>query len=108
MLEIAHLDQLESEAIFIFREAAAQFGRPALLFSGGKESMVMVKLAQTAFWPAKVPFPLLHIDTGHNFPETIQFRDERARRTRMKLLVRTVEDSIKSDRVHEERKTHSS
>jgi sulfate adenylyltransferase subunit 2 len=72
---LSHLKQLESEAIYIMREVAAQFERPVLLFSGGKDSIVMVRLAQKAFWPARFPFPLLHIDTGHNFEETITFRD---------------------------------
>ena len=71
----SHLDQLESEAIHVMREVAAQFERPALLFSGGKDSIVMVHLARKAFWPGKFPFPLLHIDTGHNFLEAIEFRD---------------------------------
>ena len=73
---ISHLRQLESEAIFIFRECAAQFEKPVLLFSGGKDSIVMAHLAHKAFWPSKLPFPLMHIDTGHNFIETINFRDE--------------------------------
>ena len=72
---LTHLAQLEHEAIFIMREVAAQFERPALLFSGGKDSIVMVRLAQKAFAPARLPFPLVHVDTGHNFPETIAFRD---------------------------------
>src|SRR5690606_6724933 len=71
-----HLDELEAEGIHILREVAAQFERPAILFSGGKDSVVVVHLARKAFWPARMPFPLLHIDTGHNFPETIAFRDE--------------------------------
>ena len=73
--QLNHLDQLEAEAIFVLRETAAQFQNPALLFSGGKDSIVMAHLAAKAFWPAKIPFPLLHIDTGHNFPETIAYRD---------------------------------
>jgi sulfate adenylyltransferase subunit 2 len=75
-----HLLQLESEAIFVMREVAAQFERPALLFSGGKDSIVMVELARRAFAPGRIPFPLLHIDTGHNFQETLDFRDDLARR----------------------------
>jgi sulfate adenylyltransferase subunit 2 len=100
---LTHLAQLEHEAIFIMREVAAQFERPALLFSGGKDSIVMVRLAQKAFAPAKFPFPLVHIDTGHNFPETIAFRDELARTTGGRLVVRYVEDSIKLGRAAEEK-----
>ena len=73
---LTHLEQLESEAIFILRETAAQFERPGLLFSGGKDSIVMAHLALKAFCPAKIPFPFVHVDTGHNFPETIEFRDK--------------------------------
>ncbi len=98
----SHLQQLESEAIFVFREVAAQFERPVLLFSGGKDSIVLVRLAQKAFWPGRFPFPLLHVDTGHNFPETIAFRDELAERTGAQLLVRTVQDSIDRGRAVEE------
>ena len=90
----SHLDQLESEAIYVMREVAAQFERPVLLFSGGKDSIVMVHLARKAFWPGKFPFPLLHIDTGHNFPEAIEFRDRMAADMGCELLVRLVQDSI--------------
>ena len=100
---LTHLAQLEHEAIFVMREVAAQFERPALLFSGGKDSIVMVRLAQKAFWPAKFPFPLVHIDTGHNFPETIAFRDELVAETGARLIVRYVEDSIKAGRAQEEK-----
>ncbi len=100
---LTHLAQLEHEAIFIMREVAAQFERPALLFSGGKDSIVMVKLAQKAFWPAKFPFPLVHIDTGHNFPETIAFRDQLVAETKSRLIVRYVADSIKAGRAVEEK-----
>ena len=100
---LTHLAQLEHEAIFIMREVAAQFERPALLFSGGKDSIVMVRLAQKAFAPAKFPFPLVHIDTGHNFPETIEFRDWLAKDTGARLVVRYVEDSIKLGRAVEEK-----
>jgi sulfate adenylyltransferase subunit 2 len=98
----SHLAQLESEAIFVMREAAAQFERPVLLFSGGKDSITMVRLAQKAFWPARFPFPLLHIDTGHNFPETIEYRDWLAEVTGAELIVRTVQDSIDAGRCREE------
>ena len=100
---LAHLTQLEHEAIYVLRETAAQFDRPALLFSGGKDSAVLLRLAEKAFHPAKIPFPLLHIDTGHNFPETIQFRDELARTSNHTLLVYLVADSIRLGRVQEER-----
>ncbi len=93
---------LEDEAIYIMREVAAQFERPALLFSGGKDSITLVHLAQKAFFPAKVPFPMLHIDTGHNFPETIEFRDRLAEQTGIQLIVRYVQDSIDSGKVKEE------
>lgn len=93
---------LEDEAIYIMREVAAQFERPALLFSGGKDSITLVHLARKAFYPAKVPFPMLHIDTGHNFPETIEFRDRLAAHTGIQLLVRYVQDSIDQGKVKEE------
>ena len=83
--KLNHLEQLESEAIFIFREAVEQFENPVILFSGGKDSITLVHLAYKAFFPAKIPFPLLHIDTGHNFPETLVFRDELAKRYNVKL-----------------------
>ena len=98
----SHLEQLESEAIFVMREVAAQFERPILLFSGGKDSIVLVRLAQKAFWPARFPFPLLHIDTGHNFPETIEFRDQLVVDTGAELLVRYVQDSIDRGRCVDE------
>lgn len=94
--------ELEHEAIYIMREVAAQFERPALLFSGGKDSITLVHLARKAFYPAKVPFPMLHIDTGHNFPETIEFRDWLAEHTGMQLIVRYVQDSIDQGKVKEE------
>ncbi len=100
---LTHLAQLEHEAIFIMREVAAQFERPALLFSGGKDSIVMVRLAQKAFAPAKIPFPLVHIDTGHNFSEAIEFRDWLAKDLGARLIVRYVEDSIKAGRATEEK-----
>ncbi len=94
--------QLEHEAIYILREVAAQFEKPAILFSGGKDSITLVRLAQKAFYPATIPFPLLHIDTGHNFPETIEFRDNLVRETGAKLIVRYVQDSINQGKVKEE------
>ncbi|WKN46111.1 sulfate adenylyltransferase subunit CysD [Tunicatimonas pelagia] len=100
---LTHLRQLESEAIFIMREVASQFEKPVLLFSGGKDSIVMVHLAQKAFWPAKIPFPLMHIDTGHNFPETIEFRDRLVDELGAKLIVRYVQDSIDQGKAVEEK-----
>lgn len=97
-----HLKQLESEAIYVIREVAAQFERPVLLFSGGKDSIVLSHLAYRAFYPGRIPFPLLHIDTGHNFPEALEFRDELARKFNVQLLVRYVQDSIDQGRVVEE------
>lgn len=94
---------LEDEAIYILREAAAQFERPAILFSGGKDSITLVRLAQKAFYPGKVPFPLLHIDTGHNFPETIEFRDWLVKTTGVDLTVGYVQDDINAGRVAEEK-----
>lgn len=99
---LSHLDHLESEAIFILRETAAQFQHPALLFSGGKDSIVMAWLARKAFWPAKLPFPLLHIDTGHNFSETLDYRDKFAREIGARLVVGLVQKSIDEGRVAEE------
>jgi sulfate adenylyltransferase subunit 2 len=97
-----HLRELESESIFVMREVAAQFERPALLFSGGKDSIVMVHLAKKAFWPAKLPFPLMHIDTGHNFIETMIFRDELVEKLGAELIVGSVQESIDTGRVTEE------
>ena len=99
----SHLDELEDEAIYILRETAAQFERPALLFSGGKDSITLVRLAEKAFRPAKFPFPLVHVDTEHNFPETIEFRNSLVRRLGEKLIVRSVQDSINRGRVKEEK-----
>ncbi len=95
--------ELEDEAIYIMREAAAQFERPAILFSGGKDSITLVRLAQKAFYPGKVPFPLVHIDTGHNFPETITFRDWLAKSSGLELIVANVQDDIDAQRVTEEK-----
>ena len=99
---MTHLRMLEAESIHIMREVAAEFERPALLFSGGKDSIVMVHLALKAFRPARLPFPLLHIDTGHNFPEAIEFRDRLAQRIGERLIVRYVEDAIKAGRATED------
>lgn len=96
------VDALESEAIYIFREVVAQFEKPVLLFSGGKDSITLVRLAQKAFFPAKIPFPLMHIDTGHNFPETVEFRDRLVKELGVDLIVRNVQDNIDSGRVKEE------
>lgn len=97
-----HVHQLESESIFLMREVAAQFERPVLLFSGGKDSILMVHLARKAFAPARIPFTLVHIDTGHNFPETLEFRDRLVDETGSTLHVGLVQDSIDSGRVKEE------
>jgi sulfate adenylyltransferase subunit 2 len=104
----SHLKQLESEAIYIMREVAAQFERPVLLFSGGKDSIVMSHLARKAFWPGRTPFPLLHIDTGHNFPETLTFRDRLMEKLKLDLVVRYVQDSIDQGRVVEEKGPNTS
>ncbi len=98
-----YLDELESEAIFILREVWAQFQNPVILFSGGKDSIVVTHLAKKAFYPAPVPFPLMHVDTGHNFPETIQFRDDLVKEIGAQLLVGSVQESIDQGRVVEER-----
>jgi sulfate adenylyltransferase subunit 2 len=103
-----HLSELESEAIFVLREVAAQFERPVLLFSGGKDSIVLVHLARKAFWPAKFPFPLLHIDTGHNFEETLHFRDELVREFDAQLIVGSVQESIDTGRAVEEQGVNAS
>ena len=99
---LTHLKQLESEAIFVMRETAAQFERPALLFSGGKDSIVMVHLAVKAFSPAKMPFPLVHVDTGHNFAETLEYRDQFVEKLRARLVVGSVQDSIDRGTAQEE------
>jgi sulfate adenylyltransferase subunit 2 len=100
--------ELEHEAIYIMREVAAQFENPVLLFSGGKDSITMVHLAKKAFYPAKVPFPMLHIDTGHNFSETIEFRDWLAKEKDMQLIVRSVQDSIDKGKAKEEKGKYAS
>src|SRR5579872_3796439 len=101
--ELDYLDQLESEAIYILREVAGQFERPALLFSGGKDSITLVRLAEKAFRPGKFPFPLVHIDTGHNFPEALDFRDDLVNTIQEKLIVRQVEDTIKAKNLTEQK-----
>ncbi|MEP2937362.1 MAG: sulfate adenylyltransferase subunit CysD [Gilvibacter sp.] len=98
-----YLDELESEAIFILREVWAQFENPVILFSGGKDSILVTHLAKKAFHPCKIPFPLMHVDTGHNFPETIQFRDDLINELGAKLIVGSVQESIDTGRVAEER-----
>jgi sulfate adenylyltransferase subunit 2 len=95
-------NDLESEAIYIIREVVSQFEKPVLLFSGGKDSITLVRLAQKAFYPGTIPFPLLHIDTGHNFPETIEFRDQLVEKLGLELIVRKVQDNIDAGRVKEE------
>ena len=99
---IDHLKELESEAIFVIREIASQFENPALLFSGGKDSIILTHLAKKAFYPAKIPFPLIHIDTGHNFPETIKFRDDLVNELGVNLIVGLVQESIDKGLVKEE------
>jgi sulfate adenylyltransferase subunit 2 len=98
---LSHLDVLEAEAVHILREVAAEFERPALLFSGGKDSIVLLRLAEIAFWPAPVPFPVLHVDTGHNFPEVLEFRDRRAEQAGVRLLVASVQDALDAGRLTE-------
>ncbi|GAB4421763.1 MAG: sulfate adenylyltransferase subunit CysD [Bacteroidia bacterium] len=100
---LSHLRQLESEAIFVIRETAAQFQRPALLFSGGKDSITLAWLARKAFWPARIPFPFLHIDTGHNFPETLAYRDKFLEKMSARLLVGSVQESIDKGTAVEEK-----
>lgn len=100
--DTSNINSLENEAIYIMREVAAQFEKPVLLFSGGKDSITLVRLAVKAFYPAKVPFPLMHIDTGHNFPETIEFRDRLCKELGLELIVRNVQDSIDEGKVKEE------
>ena len=100
--ELSHLRTLESEAIHIFREVAAELERPVLLFSGGKDSVVLLRLAEKAFWPARFPFPVMHVDTGQNFPEVIEFRDRRIEELGARLVVASVQESIDKGRVREE------
>ena len=105
---LTHLKELESEAIFIIREISAQFEKPVLLFSGGKDSIIMFHLARKAFYPGKIPFPLMHIDTGHNFDETIRFRDQLIEKTGETLIVKYVQDSIDKGTAIEEKGPNAS
>ena len=105
---VNHLQHLESEAIFILRETAAQFQKPVLLFSGGKDSIVVAHLARKAFWPGRMPFPLMHIDTGHNFPETIAYRDKYVAEIGARLEIASVQKSIDDGRVEEEKGVNAS
>jgi len=106
--QINHLKELEAESIYVLREVAAQFENPVLMFSGGKDSILMLYLAIKAFYPAKIPFPLLHVDTGHNFPETIEFRDKLVEKIGAKLIVGMVQDSIDQGRAVEEKGANAS
>jgi len=99
--QLSQLDQLEAESIHIFREVAAEFEKPVLMFSGGKDSIVMLRLAEKAFWPARIPFPLMHVDTGHNFDEVLAFRDKRVAELGARLVVAKVQDDIDAGRVRE-------
>jgi sulfate adenylyltransferase subunit 2 len=103
-----HLRELEAESIFVMREVAAKFEKPVLMFSGGKDSIIMVHLARKAFWPARIPFPLLHIDTGHNFPETIEYRDWMVNETKADLIVGSVQESIDNGTAVEEKGPNAS
>src|SRR5438552_9534906 len=100
--QLSQLDVLESESIHVMREVAAEFERPVLLFSGGKDSIVMLALAERAFAPARIPFPVMHVDTGHNFPEVLEFRDRRVAEAGARLVVASVQDSIDNGRAIEE------
>jgi sulfate adenylyltransferase subunit 2 len=100
--QLSQLDSLEAESIHVIREVAAEFERPVLLFSGGKDSIVMLALAERAFWPARIPFPVMHVDTGHNFPEVLEFRDRRVADVGARLVVASVQESIDSGKVVEE------
>ena len=100
--QLSHLRALEAESVHIFREVVATFERPVLLFSGGKDSVVMLRLAEKAFWPARLPLTVMHIDTGHNFPEVLEFRDRRVAELGVRLVVASVQDSIDAGRVVEE------
>jgi sulfate adenylyltransferase subunit 2 len=98
---VSHLDALEAESIFIMREVVAEFERPVLLFSGGKDSIVMLRLAEKAFWPGRIPFPVMHVDTGHNFPEVLEFRDRRVSELGVQLIVASVPEALEAGLVRE-------
>ena len=100
--ELTNLDALEAESVHIIREVAAEFERPAMLFSGGKDSIVMLRLAEKAFWPARIPFPVVHVDTGHNFPEVLDYRDRRVAELGIQLVVGSVQEDIDAGRAVEE------
>src|SRR6202034_4367621 len=100
--QLSQLDILESESIHVMREVAAEFERPVLLFSGGKDSIVMLALAERAFWPARLPCPVMHVDTGHNFAEVLEFRDRRVAEVGARLVVASVQDSIDAGRATDE------
>ena len=108
LYNLNHLRELEAESIYVIREVAAQFEKPCLLFSGGKDSICIAHLARKAFYPAHIPFPLVHIDTGHNFPETLDFRDKLTKEYEANLIVRKVQDSIDQGRATEEKGTNAS
>ncbi len=108
MHQLTHLAAIEAESIHVIREVAAEFERPVLLFSGGKDSIVMLRLAEKAFWPAPIPFPVMHVDTGHNFPEVIDFRDRRVAELGVTLVVASVQTSIDTGRVREDARPGSS
>src|ERR1700734_1870486 len=106
--QLSQLDMLEAESIHVIREVAAEFERPVLLFSGGKDSIVMLALAERAFWPAKIPFPVMHVDTGHNFSEVIDYRDRRVAELGVRLVVASGQDSIDAGRAVEQTGRHAS
>ena len=106
--QLSHLEELEAESIFVIREVASQFEKPVLLFSGGKDSIICYHLARKAFYPANVPFPIMHIDTGHNFDELYQFRDELVKKTKARLIIASVQKSIDEGKVIEEKGINSS
>lgn len=105
---ISHLEELEAESIYVIREVAANFEKPAILFSGGKDSILLTHLAKKAFYPARVPFPLIHVDTGHNFPETIFFRDKLVKKLEVKLIIGSVQEAIDKGLVKEEKGVNAS
>src|SRR5580658_2086352 len=100
--QLSHLEALEAQSVHIMREVVAEFEKPVLLFSGGKDSIVMLRLAEKAFWPARIPFPVMHVDTGHNFPEVLEFRDRRLDEVGARLIVASVQESIDTGSVSEQ------